>query len=285
MADLRLLIVHSVTGIPRTYISTTCNALIGLEVFSLDPDTEKETGDATLDDGRSLRLTVLSFSLLLKLERAHDETGQANFRFSDYDAVLLLAGITQDLTVGNFSVAARILRKICGEVFLEERCIVVVVPKDKVDEVKEEGENPYTFLTWCKKQDGEFLSLLEEVQERCVLFDDNGSEEDLTSQRHVLVNMIDTRVFPGPKYIDRRFSDAEQRSQELEKQLAELREQFLKEIVDMRERHEYDRAQATKRAEEMENKFTQLKGEFREKTERLQEMEQELEDLKLQFEQ
>ncbi|KAK6961089.1 GIMAP protein [Biomphalaria glabrata] len=99
------------------------------------------------------------------------------------------------------------LKKIFGETFLKDYCILVLTCGDNFQ--KESEESGITFEEWCDEQGGIFKELLEECCWRVVLFDNKtGSETVKRTQLKSLFKMVDRLTFHGHRYKDENFNKA-----------------------------------------------------------------------------
>ena len=106
------------------------------------------------------------------------------------------------------------LKKVFGQNFIKKHCIVVMSWGDHFRDSVKDGDINVSFPEWCKQQTGSIKTLFQEVQERVVLFNNRGNQEEKNEQRRVLIAMIDRLMLGGRRYTDAKFEKA---SMELEK--------------------------------------------------------------------
>ncbi|XP_059159816.1 uncharacterized protein LOC131943632 [Physella acuta] len=85
------------------------------------------------------------------------------------------------------------LKNVLGENFLRKYCILIMTCGDIFKE-EQRGtiDKRTTFPQWCEKQDGAFKELLEECDNRLILFDNSTQvEQDIAKQIDALINKVD----------------------------------------------------------------------------------------------
>ncbi|KAI8761461.1 GTPase IMAP family member 6 [Biomphalaria glabrata] len=100
------------------------------------------------------------------------------------------------------------LKKIFGESFVKDYCILVLTCGDIFQ--KESEETGQTFDEWCNMQTGIFRELLQECSWRVVLFDNKTHNKEIKkSQIKSLFKMVDRLSFHGHRYTDENFKKAQ----------------------------------------------------------------------------
>ena len=246
------------------------DALVGRPAFS-DSSDEPQWERVGLEDGRTLHVTYMPFVSLHQLSDAYSRTGHTDIPFNDQDAVLLATKIFSDLTVSYFRVCTKMLREICGEDFLRKKGIVALLDEGHYTKAQTEGKVKETFLAWCRQQeDTDFQADFQEVQERCILIDGNGTDVVLKRARKHLAHIVDYHITGSyTENIDLGFTEAEQRSQELEKQVIELKKKHVQiETAEVRrqttELDETNTRKTTEISQQVELRFTELKQKLQE---------------------
>ena len=261
MSDLHIVLVDCSCD-DRT--ARAGDALVGRPAFS-DSSDEPQCERVGLEDGRTLHVTYMPFVSLHQLSDAFSRTGHTDIPFNDQDAVLLVTKIFSDLTVSYFRVCTKMLREICGEDFLRKKGIVALLNEDHYMKAQTEGKVKETFLAWCRQQeDTDFQADFQEVQERCIRIDGNGTDVVLKRARKHLAHIVDYHItWSYTEYIDPGFTEAEQRSQELEKQVIELKKHVQIETAEVRrqttELDETNTRKTTEMSQQVELRFTELK--------------------------
>ncbi|KAI8761464.1 GTPase IMAP family member [Biomphalaria glabrata] len=99
------------------------------------------------------------------------------------------------------------LKKIFGESFVKDYCILVLTCGDNFQ--KESEDSGQTFEEWCDEQVGIFQELLQECGWRALLFDNMTRDEEIKkAQVKQLFKMVDRLTFHGHRYKDENFSKA-----------------------------------------------------------------------------
>ena len=255
MSDLHIVLVDC-CGSDRG--GQACKALVGRKAFSYFR-AEPQCESVRLEDERTLHVTHVSKLSLLKLSNPYSRTGRIDFPFKDQDAVVLVTGIKPDLTVDYHSVWTYDLRKICGEDFFRKKGIVALFDESLFTKAQTKGRVKGTLLSWFRQQeDTDFQAVFQEVQKRCILIDQKGTDESLRCTRRELAHIVDYHILGKSDYTDLRFREAQQRSQELEKQVQDLVNQVTRLKKDLQEK--------TSQFNKVGNQVTELKKDLQEKT-------------------
>ena len=248
---------------------------MGRQAFSY-PSNETQCESVRLEDGRTLHVTHMSDNSVLTLTNAYRKTGRTDFPFKDQDAVVLVAGIKSDLTLDYYSVWTYRLTEICGEDFLRKKGIVALFDESLFTKAQTEGKVKGTLLSWLRQQeDTNFQNVFQEVQERCILIDQKGTGENLRCNRRQLAHIVDYHILGKSDYTDLRFTEAQQRSQELEKQVRDVGNQVTELKKDFQEQ--------TSQVNEVGNQVTGVKKDLQEQTSQVNEVGNQVTELKKDF--
>uniref|UniRef100_A0A2C9L262 AIG1-type G domain-containing protein n=1 Tax=Biomphalaria glabrata TaxID=6526 RepID=A0A2C9L262_BIOGL len=100
------------------------------------------------------------------------------------------------------------LKKIFGESFIKDFCILVLTNGDFFQ--NENEEDRLSFKEWCDTRDGRFRELLDECGCRVVLFDNKTRDPEIQkSQLDRLFQMVDMLTFHGHLYKNENFNKAQ----------------------------------------------------------------------------
>ena len=243
------------------WTTETGNALLGREVFSLSESAvQRET--VRLPDGRSLQVIP---------ERYGEDPALSKFVFlsseehTSHTAVILVMEINSDLSLSHFLPEGVWTENTPWRNVVQRKGVIVVTRGDRFREARNKGEITVSFIDWFRNFRG-IPGILQATQERCVLFDNAGSEDVLNTQRDELIHMIDSRVIGEGHYTDMKFKEAELFSRELNKGLQELKQKVHKNTVSLEEK-----SQKTETClKHMNNKLEGLQENLKEKTGALQ---------------
>ena len=192
--------------------------------------------------------------------------------------MVLVARIKSDLTLDYRFARTNTLRMIYGEDFFRKKGIVALFDESLFTKAQTEGKVKGTLLSWFRQQeDTDFQTVFQEVQERCLLIDQKGTDENLRCNRRQLAHIVDYHILGKYDNTDLRFTEAQQRSQELEKQVRDVGKQVRGLKKDLQEK--------TSRFNEVGNQVTELKKELQEKASQFNEVENQVTDLKKDFQQ
>ncbi|CAL1548900.1 unnamed protein product, partial [Lymnaea stagnalis] len=123
-----------------------------------------------------------------------------------YHAFLLVVKYGQRFT-GEEQDTIVFLKKIFGETFVKEFCILLMSNGDTFE--SESEETGQTFEDWCRSQTGAFKSLLSECNNRIVLFNNLTKDEDIRDkQLRQLLSVVDRLSSKGQRYTDKNFEEA-----------------------------------------------------------------------------
>ena len=279
-SDLRILVVGFVSKHNSDVISTL-NALVGRQAFSRDRESEKQEACVEVEGGRRLWLTYMPDNLFRDMGNAYSEGRTTELDNTMYHCVVIAMAFDEsDLSVWYNPVVSETLSQKFGESFLRKHCVIVVTGGDRFVKARSEGRVTKTFLEWCRSKGGTdtFKPVFHGVQERWLLFNNNGSTDELKHQRGQLVDMIDTQILVGSHYTDLKFTEVNISLRELEKQHLELKGQLEMEtkkhletresdIQDLKHQITHVKQDTSKLSKKLELQMSKLKRQLLEKTE------------------
>ncbi|XP_059146079.1 reticulocyte-binding protein homolog 2a-like [Physella acuta] len=103
----------------------------------------------------------------------------------------------------------RLLKEIFGQDFLRNYCIVIVTHGDNFKSGDAENQN-ITFEEWCCNQEGHFKTLLDECNNRAILFDNKTKDEKVRNiQVQALLDTVDQLKSDGQRYSFNKFKKYE----------------------------------------------------------------------------
>ena len=208
-------------------MAETGNALLGREAFSL-PQSQAQRATVRLPEGRSLQVTAAYCDRVVTGSdnvKCLSEELVSNITSATYHAVIFLMEIQSNLSLSYATAAKCMMKDKSWKRFVKRKGVIVVIGADNYREAQNDGKITESLIEWLRKMGGIQRTLLQHMQERCLLFDNNGWLNVLNKQRDGLIDMIDCRVLGEGHYIDRKFNEAEMLSQKLEKDLGELKQQ------------------------------------------------------------
>ena len=283
-SDLRILVVGFVNKDYSDVISTL-NALVDRQAFSRDRLSEKQEACVEVEDGRRLWLTYMPKTLFRDMGDAYSEGRTTELDNNWYHCVVIVMVFDEsDLTVWYNAVVSETLSQKFGESFLKKHCVVIVSGGDGFAKARSEGREKRTLLEWCRtfavnaKDDS--CAVFHGVQERKLLFNNNGSSDELKQQRQQLVDIVDTQILVGSHYTDMKFKEVEIKAAKLEKQNLDLKgelEKKSKELIETRasdvqkseQQFSHLREKTTERSQVLEQQIVELKQQLEEKTKEL----------------
>ena len=306
-SDLRILVVGAVSNDYSDTFSTL-NALVGRQAFSRDRRKEKQEACVEVEGGRRLWLTFMPASLFSDMGDAYSEGRTTELDNTMYHCVVIAMAFEESALALRYNgVVSQTLRQKFGESFLKKHCVVIVAGGDGFVKARSEGRMTKTFIEWCRGQGGndKFKPVFYGVQERWLLFNNNGSQDELKQQRQQLVDIVDTQILVGFLYTDMKFKEVEIKAAKLEEQNLDLKgelEKKTKELIETRasdvqkseQQFSHLREKTTERSQVLEQQILELKQQLEEKTssvverqesdsckmmERLEKLEQRLESL------
>ena len=280
-SDLRILVVGFVNK-DYSDVFSTLNALVGRQAFSRDRWKEKQEACVEVEGGRRLWLTYMPETLFRDMGDAYSE-GRTTELDKIYHCVVIAMMFTEStLSMSYSGVVNQTLSQKFGESFLRKHCVVIVSCGDGFDKARREGRKKNTFLQWCRSLWGidKFKSVFHGVQERWILFNNNGSQDELKQQRQQLVDIVDTQILVGSHYTDMKFKEVEIEAAKLEKQNLDLKgelEKKTKELIETRasdvqkseQQFSHLREKTTERSQVLEQQIVELKQQLEEKSKQL----------------
>ena len=283
-SDLRILVVGFVDK-DYSDVFSTLNALVGRQAFTRDRWKEKQEACVEVEGGRRLLVTYMPFTLFRDMGKAYSEGRTTELDNTLYHCVVIaMAFIESVLYVRHNPVVSQTLSQKFGESFLRKHCVVIVSGGDRFDKARSEGWVTKTFLEWCRSQssDEDFNRVFHGVQERWLLFNTNGSQDELKQQRQQLVDIVDTQILVGSHYTDMKFKEVEIKAAKSEKQNSELKRELEKKTRALEERQHSDSCNMVERSQKLEQRLDEKTRSIVERQqsdsfkimERLQEMEQ-----------
>ena len=280
-SDLRILVVGFVD---ENYSDTfsTLNAVVGRQAFSRARLTEKQEACVEVEGGRRLWLTYMPAGLFRDMGDAYSEGRTAELDNMMYHCVVIAMAFDESalaLALRYNGVVSQTLSQKFGESFLKKQCVVIVTDSDRFVKARSEGRVTETFLEWCRGggTNEDFKAVFHGVQERWILFNNNGSPDELKQQRQQLVDIVDTRILVGSHYTDMKFKEVEIKAAKLEKQNLDLKgelEKKTKELIETRasdvqkseQQFSHLREKTTYRSQVLEQEVEKLKQQLEEKT-------------------
>ena len=180
---MRILVV-GVVNKDLSDVFSTLNALVGRQAFSRDRWTEKQEACVAVEGGRRLLVTYMPDNLFRDIGNAYSEGRTTELDNTMYHCVVIaMAFEASDLSVWYSGAVCETLIQKFGESFLKKHCVVIVGGGDGFAEARSEGRQTKTFEGWCKvfaASDGDnCFAVFKGVQERWLLFNNNGSSDEL----------------------------------------------------------------------------------------------------------
>ncbi|KAK3760227.1 hypothetical protein RRG08_052176 [Elysia crispata] len=250
-------------GSERQVIDTG-NALLGREAFSPSEILQKQQERFNLPDGRLLLVTAAYRRIGLDLLTAPipltilSEEHVSHITSPAYHAVIIILGINSDLSLNSSLSAKWMMLHDSLSDLVKRKGVIVVTRGDRFREAQSKGDITVSFIDWIRNYGG-ISGILQASQERCLLFDNAGSEDVLNKQRHELIHMIDSRVLGRGHYTDMKFKEAELLTKKLEKDLEELKQQVQKKTTSL-EKMEIRNSKKTDRClKDMNNQIDELR--------------------------
>ena len=254
-------------GSERQVIDTG-NALLGREAFSPSEILQKQQERFNLPDGRLLLLTaayrLIGLDLLTAPTPLVGLSEELEERVSQitspaYHAVIIILEINSDLSL-DFSLKAKWM-KLHDSLsdFVKGKGVIVVTQAERFRDARNKGKIEMSFIEWMRKQGKVYRTLLQAMQERCILFDNAGSEDVLNTQRDELIHMIDSRVLEGAHYTDMKFKEAGLLPKKLEEDLEELKQQVQKKTTSLEEIEKRNSQKTDRSLKDMNNQIDELR--------------------------
>ncbi|RUS75775.1 hypothetical protein EGW08_016461 [Elysia chlorotica] len=199
--------------------SATGNSILGFKAFvssgNMGSVTIKSKKDVTyLNDGRVLRVVDTPG---VADTRGSKEDGEKLFMTAiteatamnplGYHALIIVLRYGSRLTQEDVDVI-KYLKGVFGENFIQKYCIIIMSNGDDFKHAQEEKDIEVSFKEWCRQQGGAFAELYQEVQERCILFD-NRDIKRYALQRQELIDEIDRLKLGGRRYTNDKFVKAQ----------------------------------------------------------------------------
>ena len=262
-SQLEVLLLGSV----RQMIDTG-DALLGRKAFSPSEILQKKQERFNLPDGRLLLVTAAYRRIGLDLLTAPisldilSEEHVPQITSPAYHAVIIILEINSTLSL-NSSLSAKcmMLRDSLSD-SVKRKGVIVVTRGDRFREAQSKGDITVSFIDWIRNCGGIPGILFQATQERCVLFDNAGSEDVLNKQRHELIHMIDSRVLGEAHYTDMKFKGAELLTKKLEKDLEKLKQQVQKETTSLEKMEIRNSQKTNKSLKHMNNQIDELSEEL-----------------------
>ena len=260
VSDLRVLLV----GILDSDRPGTISAAIALTggQFSKDRWREKQEASVVAGAGRRLNVTYLPYSLFKTLGEAVTGGRATDLDISVYHCVIIVmsfGGSDSDLWFNE--VVVQTLAQSFGKNFLKKRCLIVVTGADQFTKARNEGRVTKSFIEWCRERGTgkeDLRAVFHGVQERWLLFDTDGPPDVLKSQLEELIDMIDGLVLGRNFHTHIKFKEAEERTQQLDSQVSELKNCVQKDTRTI-EQLQKSLTKVTETAQELEKQFTHVK--------------------------
>ena len=254
-------------GSERQMIDTG-NALLGREAFSPSEILQKKQKRFNLPDGRLLLVTAAYRLIGLDLLTAPvplvslSEEHVSQITSPAYHAVIIILGINSDLSLKSPLSAKRMMLHDSLSDLVKRKGVIVVTQADRFREAQKKGDITVSFIDWIRNCRGIPGGLFQATQERCILFDNAGSEDDLNTQRDELVHMIDSRVLGEAHYTDMKFKEAELLPKKLEKDLEKLKQQVQKKATSLEEKEIRNSQKTNTSLKYMNNQIDELREEL-----------------------
>ena len=277
-SDLRILVVGFVNK-DYSDVFSTLNALVGRQAFSRDRESEKQEACVEVEGGRRLLVTYMPDNLFRDMGNAYSEGRTTELDNMYHCVVIAMVFDESDLSMWYSGEVTETLSQKFGESFLKKHCVVIMNGGDGFDKARSEGRDNRTFLEWCRSRGGndKFKSVFHGVQERWILFINNGSPDELKQQRQQLVDIVDTQILVGSHYTNMKFKEVEINAAKLEKQNLDLKgelEKKTKELIETRasdvqkseQQFSHLREKSTERSQVLEQQVVELKQQLEEKT-------------------
>ena len=278
-SDLRILVV-GIADKDYSDIFCTLNALVGRQAFNRDRWTQKQEACVEVEGGRRLLVTYMPVTLFRDMGDAYSEGRTTELDTIYHCVVIVMAFDESDLRAWHNPVVDETLSQKFGESFLKKHCVVIVGGGDGFAKARSEGRVTKTFLEWCRVvglNDHKFKPVFHGVQERWLLFNNNGSPDELKQQRQQLVDIVDTQILVGSNYTNMKFKEVEVNAAKLEKQNLDIKgelEKKTKELIETRasdvqkseQQFSHLREKTTERSQVLEQQVVELKQQLEEKT-------------------
>ncbi|KAK3790226.1 hypothetical protein RRG08_027441 [Elysia crispata] len=179
-----------------------------------------------------------------------------------YHAVIIILEINSDLSLKSPLSAKRMMLHDSLSDLVTRKGVIVVTRGDRFQEAQNKGEITVSFIDWIRNCRGIPGGLFQATQERCILFDNAGSEDVLNTQRHELIHMIDSRVLGEGHYTDMKFKEAELLPKKLKKDLEKLKQHVQKKTTSFKEIEIRNSQKTNKNLKYMNNQIDELREEL-----------------------
>ncbi|CAL1548182.1 unnamed protein product [Lymnaea stagnalis] len=218
--------------------SATGNSILGRNVFKSESCTTSVTKEVSYEHaeykGRVIKVVDgpgvgdtsgikdLSKATILVMDAMQDAI---LLNPKGYHAFLLVVRYGGRFTVEDKEVI-RILKGIFGQAFVKNFCILIVTCGENFD-TEERQQKGKTFKSWCREQLGTFQELLQECDNRAILFDNKTKHEFVRKkQMNKLMKTVDRLKSSGQRYSDENFQKVHAARESL---LLEIEEPIIRE--------------------------------------------------------
>ncbi|XP_055865928.1 uncharacterized protein LOC129922777 isoform X2 [Biomphalaria glabrata] len=185
--------------------SATGNTILGKQAFPETSDLWNNSTSEKLcaDNVQDIVVAIVECRSLnsLPIEKTNDPCSlfsifEAAIKLvpEGFDAILVILRYENRFTHNDMENITS-LKSILGKDFLRKHSIIIFTCGDKF--VTNES---VAFENWVLQQEGAFRNLLEECEERVILFDNRTKEEDKITLRTKLLTMVDTLEIVNGKY-------------------------------------------------------------------------------------
>ncbi|CAL1534693.1 unnamed protein product, partial [Lymnaea stagnalis] len=186
--------------------SSTGNSILEKNVFQLRKPHDSSDGDViachssvvdgryvSVVDGTGIGDTYVDFNEGVKSLLQSVETTIIRQDMSCFNAIIVVHSIYERSEI-KLKKSVFEIKSIFGHYVLKHWGIIVVTFGDLFD-LNNLDENIHSFKDWCQQQTGYFQILLEECNNRCVLFDNKTADKNKQKeQRNKLMSVVDSII-------------------------------------------------------------------------------------------